>query len=101
MRSVNRAPTLKLRYVSHLLAVLNPRKRQPVLGDPKVARGFLGVFAYSHRALELVWTTSRTLTIAFAALTLVAGALPAAVAYVGALIVDAVVAAVKDVTYRK
>jgi len=62
---------------------------------PELARGFAGVFAYSTRALELVWTTSRPLTIAFGLLTLVAGALPAAVAYVGALIVDAVVAAIQ------
>jgi ATP-binding cassette subfamily B protein/ATP-binding cassette subfamily C protein len=40
-----------------------------------------------------VWTTSRTLTIILAALTLVAGLLPAAIAYIGKLIVDAVVAA--------
>jgi ATP-binding cassette subfamily B protein len=45
--------------------------------------------------LELVWTTSRPLTLAFAVLTLIAGALPAAVAYVGALIVDAVVASIQ------
>jgi len=53
------------------------------------------VFAYSRRAMELVWTTSRPLTLAFALFTLLAGALPAAVAYVGALIVDAVVAAIQ------
>ena len=58
-----------------------------------MTRGFLGVFRYSRRALELVWTTSRPLTIALAALTLVAGLLPAAIAWVGAQIVDAVVAA--------
>lgn len=58
-------------------------------------RGFLGVFAYSSRALELVWTTSRPLTLAFAVLTIIAGTLPAAVAYVGSLIVDAVVAAIQ------
>ena len=46
------------------------------------------MFRYSHRALELVWTTNRGLTLAFAVLTLIAGALPAAVAYVGSLIVD-------------
>jgi len=51
------------------------------------------VFGYSSRALQLVWTTSRVLSISFALLTLVAGSLPAAVAYVGSLIVDAVVAA--------
>jgi ATP-binding cassette subfamily B protein len=60
-----------------------------------VARGFFGVFRYSRRAIELVWTTSRRLTLALALLTLLAGALPAAVAYVGALIVDSVVAAIR------
>src|SRR5687767_7962364 len=94
LQSASRAPKLKSRYVIRLPA-LNPRKRQPVLGEPKLTRGFLGVFAYSHRALQLVWTTSRALTIAFAVLTLVAGTLPAAVAYVGALIVDAVIAAIQ------
>ncbi len=69
--------------------------RRPLNTQHDLARGFAGVFAYSGRALELVWTTSRPLTIAFALLTLVAGALPAAVAYVGALIVDAVVAAIQ------
>ena len=54
---------------------------------------FLGVFVYSRRALELVWTTSRGLTIALAVLTLVAGVLPAVIAYIGQLIVDGVVAA--------
>jgi ATP-binding cassette subfamily B protein len=68
--------------------------RRPAATQPELARGFVGVFGYSRRALELVWTTSRPLTFAFAALTLIAGALPAAVAYVGALIVDAVVAAI-------
>ncbi len=58
-------------------------------------RGFFEVFKYSRRALELVWSTNRALTVAIASLTVVAGALPAAVAYVGSLIVDAVVAAVR------
>jgi ATP-binding cassette subfamily B protein len=57
-------------------------------------RRALGVFAYSRRALELVWTTSRTLTLALAILTVLAGVLPAAIAWVGQLIVDAVVAAI-------
>jgi len=73
---------------------LNPRPK-PTQSKPDLTRGFLGIFAYSRRALELVWTTSRPLTVAFALLTLVAGALPAGVAYVGALIVDAVVAAIQ------
>ena len=52
------------------------------------------VFQYTRHALGLVWSTSRPLTVALAALTLVAGVLPAAIAFVGALIVDAVVAAI-------
>lgn len=58
-------------------------------------RGFLGVFRYSRRAMELVWTTNHRLTVALALLTLLAGALPAAMAWVGALIIDAVVAATR------
>jgi len=63
----------------------------PATGDGALQRGFFGVFAYSRRALALVWTTDRSLSIALAALTVVAGVLPAAVAYIGSLIVDAVV----------
>ncbi|WP_414625081.1 ABC transporter ATP-binding protein [Calothrix sp. CCY 0018] len=55
-------------------------------------RQSFAVFRYSGRAVNLVWTTSHTLTIILAILTLVAGLLPAAVAYIGKLIVDAVVA---------
>jgi ATP-binding cassette subfamily B protein/ATP-binding cassette subfamily C protein len=53
----------------------------------------LSVFRYSGRALSLVWTTNHTLTVVLAILTLVGGLLPAAVAYVGKLIVDSVVLA--------
>ncbi len=55
---------------------------------------FFGVFRYSRRAVELVWSTSRALTLVLAGLTLVAGLLPAAIAWVGQLIVDGVVAAI-------
>jgi len=58
-----------------------------------VLRGFFGVFRYSRRAVRLVWSTNRTLLAALAGLTLVAGLLPAGVAFIGAQIVDAVVAA--------
>ena len=51
------------------------------------------VFQYTGRAMQLVWTTSRPLTIILAVLTLVAGLLPGAIAYVGKLIVDGVVSA--------
>ena len=62
--------------------------------EPEPApRHFLSVFRYSRRALGLVWSTNRPLTVSLAVLTLVAGVLPAAMAYVGALIIDAVVAA--------
>ena len=79
-----------------------PRRTSRNLPEPGVAavdtglalRGFFGVFRYSRRALELVWTTNRPLTFALASLTLIAGVLPAGIAYVGALIVDAVVAAI-------
>ena len=54
-------------------------------------RGLFDVFAYSRRALALVWTTNQALSIALAVLTLIAGILPAGEAYVGALIVDAVI----------
>ncbi len=54
-------------------------------------RQSFAVFRYSGRAVNLVWTTNRTLTIILAILTLVAGLLPATVAYIGKLIVDAVV----------
>ena len=57
---------------------------------------FLGVFVYSRRALDLVWTTSRGLTITLAVLTLIAGVLPAVIAYIGQLIVDGVVAAMTE-----
>ncbi len=53
------------------------------------------MFRYSRQALELVWTTNRALSIALGLLTLAAGMLPAAVAWVGALIVDAVIAAIQ------
>ena len=64
-------------------------------GGGERLRGFLGVFRYSRRALELVWSTSRPLTLALGLLTLFAGAMPAAIAWVGAQIVDAVVAAAR------
>jgi ATP-binding cassette subfamily B protein len=57
---------------------------------------FLGVFRYGRRAIDLVWQTNPALTLAFALLTAIAGLLPAAIAWVGQLIVDTVVALVRD-----
>ena len=63
-------------------------------GSMATLRALPEVFQYTRHALELVWATSRPLTIALALLTLLAGIVPAGIAYVGALIVDAVVAAI-------
>ena len=74
---------------------MKPSRRALPPAAPNLTRGFFGVFRYSRHALELVWTTNRALSIALALLTLAAGTLPAGVAWVGALIVDAVVAAIQ------
>ena len=67
---------------------------QPLRADDAASlRQSIGAFRYGVRALRLVWATSRRLTILLAVLTLIAGVLPAAVAWVGQLIVDSVVAA--------
>jgi ATP-binding cassette, subfamily B, bacterial len=63
------------------------------LTTPDRNRVNLGVLRYAHRAIKLVWSTSRLLTVTFGVLTLLAGVLPAGIAYLGQLIVDAVVAA--------
>jgi ABC-type multidrug transport system fused ATPase/permease subunit len=52
-----------------------------------------GVFRQLKQGFGLVWTTSRRLSIVLGILSLVAGVLPAAAAWVGKLIVDAVVQA--------
>ncbi len=82
------------------MSVTRPGKlRRPPSTTPVeelTLRGFFGVFRYSRRAIELVWSTNRPLTLALAALTLVAGVLPASVAYITSLIVDAVVAAIRS-----
>ncbi len=56
-------------------------------------RDLAAVYQYSGRAIGLVWTTSRLLTIVLVLLSLVSGLLPAFIAYVGKWLVDAVVAA--------
>jgi ATP-binding cassette, subfamily B, bacterial len=79
---------------------LNPNASGPHAAAQPLASGAMSalralpeVFRYTRHALDLVWATSRKLTVALAALTLLAGVLPAGIAWVGALIVDAVVAA--------
>ena len=69
------------------------RRRGAARPAREVLRGFFGVFRYSRRAIAAGVETNRALLVALALLTLVAGLLPAGVAWIGAQIVDAVVAA--------
>jgi ABC-type multidrug transport system fused ATPase/permease subunit len=64
--------------------------------QPPKLKQFLSIFQYCGRAIALVWETNRLLTLLLAGLTLVAGLLPAAIAYVGKLIVDGVVLAAQS-----
>jgi len=73
---------------------LNLAATAPTEGGMATLRALPEVFQYTRHALQLVWSTSRPLTIALALLTLVAGMVPAGIAFVGAMIVDAVVAAI-------
>ncbi|HAA58299.1 MAG TPA: ABC transporter permease [Myxococcales bacterium] len=59
---------------------------------------FFGVFRYSREAMQLVWQTSQKLTLALMSLTLLAGVLPGATAYISKLIVDSVLDAAKQNT---
>ena len=59
----------------------------------KTLQKSLTIFRYGTKALELVWSTSQILTIAIALFTIINGLLPAAIAYIGKLIVDSVVLA--------
>lgn len=52
-------------------------------------------FKYSIKALNLVWETSKLLTISFALLTIISGLLPALIAYIGKLIIDFIILASK------
>lgn len=69
------------------------RTASPPADDVSFFRRSVGVLQYTGRAIELVSGTSRTLTVALFALTVVAGLVPAAIAWVGKGLVDAVVAA--------
>lgn len=54
------------------------------------------MFRYSGVALGIVWRTHAPLTVVLALATVIAGVMPAAIAYVGQFIVDAVVAAIQS-----
>lgn len=71
-----------------------PPRHQPT---PRLHPGeFLKVFTYSRAALRLTWQTSPRLACFFIILTLAAGALPGAIAYVSKLLVDAVLQAAQS-----
>jgi ATP-binding cassette, subfamily B, bacterial len=71
----------------------NHRDRRKLILISQNIRQSLSVFRYGGRALQLVWTTSQSLTVALALLALVGGLLPGAIALVGKLIVDSVILA--------
>jgi len=64
--------------------------------SPNAVRKFFSVFKYSKIAIGIVWGTSAALTVTMALTTLVSGVLPAAIASIGGLFVDAVVVAVQE-----
>ena len=69
------------------------RQRPAATADPSSLQHAAGVFGHGRHALELAWSTNRQLAVALGVLTLIAGMLPASVAWIGARIVDSVVAA--------
>ncbi len=64
--------------------------------SPGLLAQFLPLVTYGRRALALVWATSRLLTFTLAVLTVIAGLLPAAIAWVGKELVDSVVQAMSQ-----
>jgi len=54
-------------------------------------RNYLGVFRYSKRAIGLVWSTNRVLTIGLALASLAGGLLPSGIAWIGKQLIDAII----------
>ena len=70
----------------------NPHKTALQKPAPDVQwRNYLGVFRYTRRAVQLVWSTNRVLTIGLALGSLFAGLLPGGIAWVGKHLIDAIV----------
>ncbi|MGD1931661.1 MAG: ABC transporter ATP-binding protein [Leptolyngbyaceae cyanobacterium] len=65
-------------------------------GQWQTLQSSLSIYQYCGRAIQLVWQTHSQLTLLLALCTLVAGLLPGAIAYVGKLIVDAVIKAAES-----
>src|SRR5215471_12489221 len=77
--------------------LMNLASSTPLAGESLKARlkSATGVFRQVPGTFRLVWQADRRSAIAMAVLTLISAALPAAIAYVGKLIVDAVVTAAR------
>ncbi|MEZ0371366.1 MAG: ABC transporter ATP-binding protein, partial [Candidatus Sericytochromatia bacterium] len=81
------------------MATPNPHGAQPKKaeksgnGSQNWRETVTGAFRYSMPVLKLFWRTAPGLTIWLAICTLIAGLLPAGIAYTGKLLVDSVVAA--------
>jgi ABC-type multidrug transport system fused ATPase/permease subunit len=89
-------PGFTVRFAPQMTAKPSLAKQPAVHGEAlNSPRQFFGVFRYSKRALELLWSTSRKLSFFLAFVTVLAGALPSVVAWVGARIVDTVVIAMR------
>ncbi len=71
------------------------RRREAVAGSSDSTWRAGNVLAYTVQAVRLVWQTNPRLAVAMGLLTVAAGALPAVIAWVGQLIIDAVVAALE------
>jgi ATP-binding cassette, subfamily B, bacterial len=74
----------------------SPKESSAGSAAPQPSRRLATVFGYVREAIRLTWTTDRFLTVMLAGLTLAAGSLPAAIAWVGAHVVDAVVTAIRE-----
>jgi len=74
----------------------NTQRQRGLQGRLRNLGQSLSMYRYGRRAVRLVWETDGRLTILLAFLTVIAGLLPAAIAYVGKLIVDAVVQAAQS-----
>lgn len=53
-------------------------------------RNYLGVFRYIRRAVQLVWSTNRALTLGLALGSLIGGILPTGIAYVGKRLINSI-----------
>ena len=81
--------------------LVSTKSTTPTVPDKRNAetnsvRKFLSVFQYSQLAMKIVWSTSAPLTLAMAASTLLSGVLPAVIASVGGMFVDAVSQAIQS-----